>query len=470
MSSKYALCPKGYFVHPKQASRGIKYTCPHCSGIYTLNKGTKVKPYFSHKHTECIIKEITNNNKNESKYHKAIKLKIKNMLIENREIEYSESSCVVCDYPKQIVKKFILRSNDIVKDEYRMKEHNIIPDIVVIRDDKVVFIVEICYTNPQSNRPGNWIELNVSDVLKDKLINVRHTTCQYHTCSGDGKCYKFNKGFIQAYDCYHQCIQYECADCNFWFPEHRITQTEGCDYCKKCYDKYIYRITPRICSVCKESHLLTRRKCGHETCYACCKFDKCNTCYFKLKCLECEMLFTTNKCNKKLCKTCHNKEICHDCFPKKQCPGCLVVTDLCLRYCGHKTCEPCVLNAECAICYPIKKCPNCNEPNEIQNLQCGHELCTQCIKHDKCRICYPLNECNGCGKLREMHKSLCKHELCLECCGNNNCKICYHFYNCDACNMPNQLFTRNCLHKVCNSCFSSDLCSVCVKRSCGRLI
>lgn len=290
----HALDEYGMLVHPSNAMKNTMYKCIGCGAEVYVRSGDVNAPHFAHfPNSVCNI--------GEGEIHKYAKLRIRDHINSNNYLEYT-SKCVKCSN----VFTNTTFPNGKAVDEWRMTtfdDRTIIPDVAVLDNDQVVFIVEIYNTHHQDNRPEPWIELNVWDVINGTIHNIRDSLCDQcikqptgftkcddvGTCDGSGFCWRQSgncDSYIKDYQCVHSCPLFPCARCKELFPKHILDLTVIDNYCIGCdVDCYDGSSNPRnskpskkFCGYCKKTKESKRLKCRHYACVDCANVVKCRYC------------------------------------------------------------------------------------------------------------------------------------------------------------------------------------------------
>jgi hypothetical protein len=167
------------YEYPKIAIKGKKYKCPECNKDVIFCKGKIKQPYFAHKKSEspCYYYDKPS----ESQIHKDAKYLL-HQLLTNKTVMNFYNICMDC-------KEKVYGCCELFEDCYESNMEPIIEykfeynnskksaDVALIKDNKIVYIFEICYKNKtrEDNRPEPWVEIKAEEFIHDinnsSLIN-----------------------------------------------------------------------------------------------------------------------------------------------------------------------------------------------------------------------------------------------------------------------------------------------------------
>ena len=138
------------YEYPKIAKKGIQYKCPECDKDVNFCKGKIKQPYFAHKKSDspCYYYDKPS----ESQIHKDAKYLLHNLLTKKTPMDFY-NICRQCN-------EKIHGCCELINYESNMEP---------IKDNKIVYIFEICYKNKtrENNRPEPWVEIKAEDFIRN---------------------------------------------------------------------------------------------------------------------------------------------------------------------------------------------------------------------------------------------------------------------------------------------------------------
>lgn len=161
-------------VKPYLASKKNKYMCPHCFNDIVLCIGDIVEPYFRH-HRDSVCSSSNGMNKGETREHSTAKYMFKNMFDSGVIIEILKK-CECCSYVEhfEIKKK---KKYECIIETYKLGG-GLHPDLAIVKNDKLKYIIEIFHTHKTESRPGLWFDISANDILNgNKLYCHRPFKC-----------------------------------------------------------------------------------------------------------------------------------------------------------------------------------------------------------------------------------------------------------------------------------------------------
>jgi hypothetical protein len=145
-----------------------RYKCLECKGFLVCHRGNIKRWHFQHLNSECKFDKTFIIN-NESDTHILAKYKLFELIKQKYPIIIKGAKCVkqncTFEFPSHELK---YEENDEVKIEYEIdKIGKTRADIVVINNNQIKYIFEICHTNKTKTiRTGKWFEIEACEILK----------------------------------------------------------------------------------------------------------------------------------------------------------------------------------------------------------------------------------------------------------------------------------------------------------------
>ena len=191
------------YEYPKIANKINKYKCPFCEKDVIFRNGKIKQPHFAHYKSDnpCSYYEKPN----ETQIHKDAKLLMKTLL-DNKKSICIERNCNYCEQYKYhdsgLVENncYVVFGDDyensesIIEYKFYYNNSNRSADVVLLKNDKINYIFEICYKNKtkEENRPEPWFEINAENLINqinsgEIIDNDGNVSVE---CIRDYKCYK----------------------------------------------------------------------------------------------------------------------------------------------------------------------------------------------------------------------------------------------------------------------------------------